>query len=136
MQQKSPKSRLILLILFIIPIINPLSLYGFYAGRRFLDIIRILLFGLIIVLDTDNTVSAFAVLAWLVITILDFFLIIFGKFKDRNKLCISIILVNIINPTGRGIRRLPRIVTRIQMPDQPETIRTFDIGSFDESQDG
>ena len=89
MQQKSPKSRLILLILFIIPIINPLSIYGFYAGRRLVDIIRILLFGLIIVLDTDNTVSTFAALAWLVITIFDFFLIILGKFKDRNNLCIS-----------------------------------------------
>ncbi|MBO4386261.1 MAG: hypothetical protein J5817_04500, partial [Treponema sp.] len=89
MQQKSSKSRLILLILFIIPMTNLLSLYGFYAGRTLLGVIRILLLGLVIFLDTDNIVSSFATLAWLAITIVDFFLIILGKFKDRNKLYIS-----------------------------------------------
>ena len=89
MQQKSLKNRLVLLILFIIPITNFLSIYRFYTGRVLLGIVRIILFIAFCANEQNENIMAISLLAWMAITVIDFILILFGKFKDKNKMPIS-----------------------------------------------
>lgn len=88
MQQKSSKSRLVLLILYLFPVTNVLSIYRFYAGRVLLGFIRIMLLMLYFINQKSN-VAPYVIGVWAIITVFDFILILFGKFKDRNKLYIS-----------------------------------------------
>lgn len=89
MQQKSKKNSLVLLILFLFPITNFLSIYRFYAGRVLLGIVRIILFITFFANERNENIMAISLLAWMAITVIDFILILFGKFKDKNKLPIS-----------------------------------------------
>lgn len=89
MQQKSKKNRLVLLILFLFPITNFLSIYRFYAGRVLLGIVRIILFITFFANERNENIMAISLLAWMAISVIDFILILFGKFKDKNKLPIS-----------------------------------------------
>ena len=89
MQQKSLKNRLVLLILFIVPVTNFLSIYRFYTGRVLLGIVRIILFITFCANEQNENIMAISLLAWMAITVIDFILILFGKFKDKNKLPIS-----------------------------------------------
>lgn len=89
MQQKSLKNRLVLLILFIVPITNFLSIYRFYTGRVLLGIVRIILFITFFATEHNENIMALSLFAWMIITVIDFILIVFGKFKDKKKLPIS-----------------------------------------------
>ncbi len=88
MQQKSLKNRLVLIILFLFPVTNLLSVYRFYAGKVFLGIVRIILIIAYFV-NVKSVIAPYAIGLWAIITLFDFILVVIGKFKDKNGLCIS-----------------------------------------------
>ncbi|MBP5697521.1 MAG: hypothetical protein J6X11_12875, partial [Treponema sp.] len=54
-----------------------------------LGIVRIILFITFFANERNENLMALLFLAWIIITVIDFILILFGKFKDKNKLPIS-----------------------------------------------
>ncbi len=84
----SDKSRLLMLVMFFIPITSIPSIYCFYAGRIFYAIFKCacLIIGMTYMFNSNGSDSRGLVClgAWAVLHALDFFMILFGNFKDGD----------------------------------------------------
>lgn len=84
----SDKSRLLMLVMFFIPITSIPSIFCFYAGRIFYAIFKCacLIIGMTYMFNSNGSDSRGLVClgAWAVLHALDFFMILFGNFKDGD----------------------------------------------------
>lgn len=87
----SQKSRLTLLILYLVPPFNVWSAYCFYAGKIFYGLIRmaLLLFAGHMATEDEDSVAITVLGLCGLLTVIDFFRIILGNYKDKQGNLIS-----------------------------------------------